>query len=221
MALPEAEARAVVRLRDVVLDELNVKDLRFVGGEEELVAYVVKPNLKVLGPKLGKRLGPLQAALKEADAGALVAAVRAGSAAVVQLPDGEISLAEEELLIETGSPDGYQVEGEGGRVVALKTEVDEALREEGLARELIHAVQLARKAADLRIEDTVSLTLAVPEELRSPAERHRGAIMAETLASEFALAAAAGDYTETARVDGHEVGIGLSVTGTIFTVTYG
>ena len=153
------------------MDELNVKDLRFVAGEDELVAYVVKPNLKVLGPKLGKRLGPLQAALKEADAAALVAAVRAGGAVVVRLPDGEISLAEEELLIETGSPDGYQVEGEGGRVVALKTDVDEALREEGLARELIHAVQLARRAADLRIEDTISLTLVVPEELRSPAEQ--------------------------------------------------
>ncbi|HEX9092778.1 MAG TPA: class I tRNA ligase family protein, partial [Coriobacteriia bacterium] len=92
LALPEAEARAVERLRDVVLDELNVKDLRIARSEDELVAYVVKPNLKVLGPKLGKRLGPLQAALKEADAAALVAAVRAGGAAVVQLSDGEVSL---------------------------------------------------------------------------------------------------------------------------------
>ena len=92
VALPEAEARSVERLRDVVLDELNAKDLRLVSGEDELVAYVVKPNLKVLGPKLGKRLGPLQAALKEADAAAIVAAVRADGAAVVRLPDGELSL---------------------------------------------------------------------------------------------------------------------------------
>jgi isoleucyl-tRNA synthetase len=221
VALPEAEAQAVGRLRDVVLDELNAKDLRFVGGEDELVAYVVRPNLKVLGPKLGKRLGPLQAALREADGAALVAAVRAHGAAVVTLTDGEVSLAEDELLIETGSPEGYQVESETGRVVALKTEVDDALREEGLARELIHAVQLARKAADLRIEDTISLMLDVPEQLRPPAERHRAVIMAETLASEFALGAAAGEHIGRGRVDGHEVGIGLSVTGTIFTVTYG
>jgi isoleucyl-tRNA synthetase len=221
LALPEAEARAVERLRDVVLDELNVKDLRLARSEEELVAYVVKPNLKVLGPKLGKQLGLLQAALKEADAPALVAAVRADGAVVVTLPDGAVSLAEEDLLIETGSPQGYRVESEAGRVVALRTDVDDALREEGLARELIHAVQLARKAADLRIEDTISLTLDAPEELRSPAERHRAVIMAETLASEFALGGAAGDHRETARVDGHEVEIGLSVTGTIFTVTYG
>ena len=93
--------------------------------------------------------------------------------------------------------------------------------EEGLARELIRRGPARAQTADLRIEDTISLTLEVPEELRPPAERHRGAIMAETLASEFAVGEAAGDHRETARVDGHEVGIGLSVTGTIFTVSYG
>jgi len=221
VALPEAEARAVERLREVVLDELNVKELRVVDGEAELVAYVVKPNLKVLGPKLGKRIGPLQAALKQADTAALVAAVRSDGGVSIDLPDGELRLAEEELLIETGSPDGYRVESEVGRVVALKTGVDDALREEGLARELIHAVQLARKAAELRIEDTISLTLDVPEELRPPADRHRAAIMAETLATEYALGAALGEHRETTKVDGHEVGIGITVTGTIFTVTYG
>ena len=221
VALPDAEARAVGRLRDVVLDELNVKDLRLAGAEDELVAYVVKPNLKVLGPRLGKRIGPLRAFLKEADAAALVAAVRADGAVAIELPDGELLLLQEELLIETGSPEGYQVENEAGRVIALKTDVDEALREEGLARELIHAVQLARKAADLRIEDTISLKLDVPEELRPPAERHRTTLMAETLASEMVLGEAAGDHRETARVEGREVGIGLTVTGTIFTVTYG
>ncbi len=221
VALPEAEARSVERLRDVVLDELNVKGLRLDAPEEELVAYVVKPNLKVLGPKLGKRIGPLQAFLRTADAAALVAAVRGAGEVTLELPDGELRLVEEELLIETGSPEGYQVENDSGRVVALMTAVDEALREEGLARELIHAVQLARKAADLRIEDTISLTLDVPEELRPPAERHRAAIMAETLASGLVLGGVAGAHRETARVEGHEVGIGLTVTGTIFTVTYG
>ncbi len=221
VSLPEAEARAVERLREVVLDELNVKTLRFVAGEDGLVAYVVKPDLKVLGPRLGRRLGPLQAALREADAAELVATVRSGGVVIMTLADGDVSLGRDDLLIETGSPEGYQLESEAGRVVALKTDVDDALREEGLARELIHAVQLARKAAGLRIEDTVSLRLDVPDELRAPAERHRGTIMAETLASEFVLGQALGDHQDTARVDGREVGIGLAVTGTIFTATYG
>ena len=64
VALPDAERAAVEGLRDVVLDELNVKELRFVGDGGELVSYTVKPNLRLLGPKLGKQLGAVQAALQ-------------------------------------------------------------------------------------------------------------------------------------------------------------
>lgn len=221
VALPEAERRAVEGLREVVLDELNVKDLRVVADEAEMVEYTVKPNLKVLGPKLGKRLGALQAALREADAAALVAEVRTEGSVTLALADGELRLDEGDLLIETGSPEGYRVEREGGRVVALRTAVDDALREEGVARELVHAVQLARKNADLRIEDTIALTLDVPAGLRPVAERFASVIKSETLASAFDLGEARGDHVEVARVEGHDVGVGLSVTGTIFTVTYG
>ena len=90
-----------------------------------------------------------------------------------------------------------------------------------MARELVHAIQLARKNADLRIEDTISLALEVPGALRPLVERFAATIKAETLASELSLDGARGEYRETARVEGHEVAIGLSVTGTIFTVTYG
>jgi isoleucyl-tRNA synthetase len=90
-----------------------------------------------------------------------------------------------------------------------------------VAREIVHAIQLARKNADLRIEDTIRLALSVPVELAPVVEHYEGTIKAETLASELALGAADGDYQETARVEGRELGIGLTVTGTLFTVTYG
>ena len=221
LALPAAEARAVEGLRDVLLDELNVKDLRLVADAAELVSYTVKPNLRLLGPKLGKQLGALQAALKEADAAALVAELKQAGAVTLAVDGGELRLAEEELLVETGSPEGYQVESDGNRTVALRTAIDEALREEGIARELVHAIQLARKNADLRIEDTISLALALPSELQSLAQRHEAVIKAETLASELTLGEVRGAHQETARVEGHEVGIGLTATGTIFTATYG
>jgi isoleucyl-tRNA synthetase len=209
-------------LRDVVLDELNVKDLRFVGDGGELVSYTVKPNLRVLGPKLGKQLGQVQAALREADGAALVAELNASGSATLRLPDGEeLHLTAEEVLVETGSPEGYQVESDAGRVVALKTDLDVALREEGVVRELVHAVQLARKNADLRIEDTIELALEVPDVLRPLVERNAAFIKAETLASSMDLDGAARTYRETARVEGHQVGIGLQPSGTIFTTPYG
>jgi len=222
VALPAAEREAVERLRDVVLDELNVKDLRFAGDGGELVAYTVKPNLPVLGPRLGKQLGQVREALAAADAAALVVALHAGGAATLSLADGsELRLAEEDLLVETGSPDGFQVEIDGGRVVALKTGLDDALREEGLARELVHAVQLARKNAGLRIEDTIDLTLDLPDELAAVLDRHEAYVKSETLASGLVRGPGSGAHTETAKVEGQEVGIGIVATGTIFTTPYG
>ncbi len=219
VALPQAERDSIERLREVVIDELNVKRLRLAGDESELVAYTVKPNLKVLGPRLGRQLGALQGVLREADTAALVAELRSAGSVTLSAGDGEVSLVEDDLLIETGSPEGYQVESEGGRTVALATTVDEALREEGVARELVHAVQLARKNAGLRIEDTVRLALVVPDGLAGVVERHADALRAETLATELLVGEAAGEHRETARVEGHDVVIGLSVTGTIFSGT--
>ena len=216
VALPRAERDAVERLRDVVTDELNVKELRLAGDESELVAYTVKPNLKVLGPRLGKQLGALQAVLREADTAALVAELRGAGSVTLTAGDGEVRLAEEDLLVETGSPEGYQVESEGGRTVALATAVDEVLREEGVARELVHAVQNARKNAGLRIEDTIRLALSVPDELAAVVERHAETLRAETLATELCVGESGGAHSESARVEGHEVLIGLSATGTIF-----
>ncbi len=221
VALPEAERAAVERLEDVVLDELNVKRLRVVGDGGELVSYAVKPNLPVLGPRLGKRLGEVREALAAADGAALVAALRADGAVSLPLAGGEVRLTEDDVLVETGSPDGYQVESDGARVVALRTALDEALREEGLARELVHAVQLARKNAGLRIEDTIALTLDLPDDLAPVLERHEGYVKHETLASALARGPARGAHVETARVEGREVGIGLEPTGTIFTTAYG
>ena len=215
------ERAALERLSDVVTEELNVKELRFSDGAGELVGYRLKPNLPLLGPRLGKQLGQVGKALAEVDGAAFVAALRAGRASLT-LPGGEqIALVEEEVLVETVSAEGYRIEQEGGRVVALQTTIDEALRDEGTAREIVHAIQLARKNADLRIEDTISLALVVPDELREVVERFADTIKSETLASEFTLEPAPREHQETARVEGQDVTIGISCTGTIFTITYG
>ena len=88
-------------------------------------------------------------------------------------------------------------------------------------RELVHAVQLSRKNADLRIEDTIDLALTLPPGLRALAERQAAYIRAETLASALSLDGGVREHTETARVEGDEVVIGVTATGTIFTESYG
>ncbi|MEZ5125347.1 MAG: isoleucine--tRNA ligase [Thermoleophilia bacterium] len=219
VALPDDERFAVEALRDVVLDELNVKALRLVADEGELVTYTVKPNLKVLGPRLGRQLGALQATLRAGNAAILVAELRNSGSVSIAMPDGAIELAPDDLLIETGSAEGYRVETEGGRTVALNIAIDESLREEGIAREIVHAIQLARKNADLRIEETVIVALAVPDELVGLIERHAETIAAEILATRLSTGCADGTHCERARIEGVDIEIGLTASGTVFDST--
>ena len=222
VAASAAERAALERLSDIVTDELNVKELRLVADPGELLDYALKPNLKLLGPRLGKQVGAVGAALREVDAPEFVAALRTGGSAPLVLADGEqVRLDEDEVLVETVAPEGCRVEADGAFTVALRTTVDQALRDEGIVRELVHAVQLSRKNADLRIEDTISLALAVPTELAELVERNAAYIRSETLASELELGDRPRIHRETVRVEGCEVVVGITPTGTIFTVNYG
>ena len=89
--------------------------------------------------------------------------------------------------------DGYQLEREGSHAVALELELDEELRREGLAREIVHAVQAARKAAGLQVEDRIALKLGGDEELLAAARDFEAYLARETLATEVAFDGAAGD----------------------------
>jgi isoleucyl-tRNA synthetase len=219
--VPDGERQALLDLQDIVLDELNVKALRLVDSADELLGFVLKPNLRLLGPRLGKQLPQVAAALQSLDAAAAVRQLRESGAIELAVDGTQLTLAAADVLVETTSPEGYRVEQEGGRTVALAIEIDAGLREEGLVRELIHAVQLARKNAGLRIEDTIDLALELPDELRELAERHAAVIRAETLASSFSYLGGDGRYKERVRVEGRDVGISLTPSGTIFTVSYG
>jgi isoleucyl-tRNA synthetase len=189
---------------------------------EALLEYRLKPNLKLLGPRLGKQVGAVAAALADLDATEFVGALRTGGSAPVILEGGgQLRLADEEVLIETVSPEGFRVEHDGVRTVGLRTTVDESLRHEGLAREVVHSVQLARKNGGLRIEDTIALRLSLPGELRAVIEPEAAFVASETLASELSFGDAEGAYTDTARVGGATIGIGLTCTGTVFNVHYG
>ena len=175
-AAPSAE------LVELVRDELRVKDVELGHVEAELV---VKPNLPVLGPKLGKELGTVRAALaggafEELDGGRFRAAGH--------------ELEPEEVLVERSSRDGWAIASGEGVTVALDTHVDEALRREGRVYELIHRVNSLRKESGLALTDRIALTIpAVDADLLEHAEW----IKAETLAVSLV---ADGDHVAVARV---------------------
>ncbi|HEX2103283.1 MAG TPA: isoleucine--tRNA ligase [Solirubrobacteraceae bacterium] len=177
------ERLAIERLAEIVRDELNVKTLRFVEEAEELGSYEVKPNYRTLGPRFGKAMPQVAAAVEALDASRVAASLRAGATVGVAIDGHDHELTADDLLLAMRPLEGYQLEREGSHAVALELSLDDALRREGLAREVVHAVQNARKAAGLQVEDRIALTLGGDAELVDAARAHEPYVAGETLAT--------------------------------------
>ncbi len=179
----DAEREAIASHADLVREELNVKELDFVSDESELVSYEVKPNYRTLGPRFGKEMPQMAAAISALDAAHVAAAIADGREVGVSLGGRDHTLTPEDLLLALEPLEGYQVEAEAGHAVALELEVDDALRREGLAREVVHAVQNARRDAGLEVSDRIELTLGGDAELVAAAREHESYVAGETLAT--------------------------------------
>ena len=206
-----AEREAIERLAEIVRDELNVRELRFVSEADELGEVEVKPNYRTLGPRFGKQMPLVAAAVAGLDPGRVAAKLREGRTVGIDVGGTEHALGADDLLVSMKPLAGYQVEREGSHAVALELEVDEDLQLEGWSREIVHAVQAARRAADLDISDRIVLTLDGDERLLNAARRHQEYIAAETLAVEVRYEALPG--VESVSIDGLELRVAVARRG--------
>jgi isoleucyl-tRNA synthetase len=206
------EREAIERLADVVREELNVKRVRFVAAADELGSYEVKANYRTLGPLFGKDMPLAAAAIAALDPAHVAATLREGGEIGLSVDGREHTLTAEDLILTMRAPDGYSVEREGAHAVALDLTIDDELRREGYAREIVHAAQNARKSAGLRVEDRIELALDGEEALMEAAQAHRDYVAGETLALALSLgeSAPASDYSEQAEIDGLPLTISLS-----------
>ncbi len=211
------EREAIERFVDVVRDELNVRAVRFVAGADELGHYEVKPNYRRLGPLFGKEMPLAAEAIAALDATRVAAAVAAGdtSGLGISVAGREHTLSPEDLLLTMRRPEGYSVEHEGAHAVALDLAIEADLLCEGRAREMVHAVQAARKGAGLAIQDRIELLLGGEPALLRAAAEHRDYLTAETLALELTCTDESGvdlqrfAYAEQTEIDGLPLTIAL------------
>ena len=206
----EAERAAIEELSDLVTAELNVHELDFVSEEGELVKYTVKPNYRALGPRFGKRMPQVAAAVAALDPARVASTVAEGGEVGISIDGTDHTLGGEDLTLALAPLEGYDVEAEAGHAVALQLEIDEELRREGLAREIVRSVQNARKEAGLEITDRIALRLGGAAELIEVAREHQSYIAGETLAQSVALGEGNGDAGSVANIDGHELRISVS-----------
>jgi isoleucyl-tRNA synthetase len=202
------ERAAIERFQALVLDELNVKRLRYVSEAEELGQWELKPNYRTLGPRFGKNMPRVASAVAALDAQSAAPRLREGGAVGVSIDGAEHSLGPDDVQLVLQPLSGYQLERAGTHAVALNLELDDDLRREGLAREVVHSVQAARKAAGLEVSDSIALTLAGDAELIDAARAHEPYVAGETLASELSFDGA--EAAHTATIDGRELRIGVA-----------
>ncbi|MEO1581504.1 MAG: isoleucine--tRNA ligase [Pseudomonadota bacterium] len=184
---PSAASDAAVLTHTAQIEEeLNVKLIEIIAQDADLVEYRIKPNLPVVGRKFGKRVPALRAALSEADGAKIAKSVARGDTFEVSVGDETLSLGAEDVLVETASAEGYACAEESGYLVGLDTALNDALIEEGLARELIRTVQEARKQADLDVSDRIILHIDGSEEIATVLRQHKDLVMSETLATRWA-----------------------------------
>ena len=203
----ESERAEIGRLAEIVESELNVKELEFVSEEGEIVRYAAKPNYRSLGPRFGRHMPLVAAAVEALDPAHVAEAIRSERRIGINVDGAEHPLEPTDLTLVMQPLDGYEVEAEAGRAVALALELDDELRREGLAREIVHAVQGARKRAGLDVSDRIALTLAGDGDLLEAARAHDDYVAGETLATELILGAD-GDG-ESTMIDGRELRIGI------------
>ena len=139
----------------IVLDELNVKTFTVADDATKYISYKLKPQLKTLGPKYGKKLGAISAFLANCNADEVVAAVKDGG--VYEIAGEGVFLKQEDLQIFTQSAAGYVAAADKGITVALDTALTEELIEEGIERELVSKIQNMRKEAGFEVTDRIAV----------------------------------------------------------------
>ncbi len=204
-------------------DELNVKRVEFTQKADQYITYTVLPDLKKLGPKLGKRLPALRKHLSQADGGALLAELEGNGELTLDLPDGPLTLCSDEIQVRLQAKEGWAAAQGRASVVVLATELTEELRREGLARDVVRVVQSERKARDLEYTTRIKLAIITDDEdIRAAVKEHEDFICHETLAEEIQCRALAdterkaaeggseelereGYFTHKCKIDEHEL----------------
>ncbi|NDC54514.1 MAG: isoleucine--tRNA ligase, partial [Planctomycetia bacterium] len=196
---------------DLVCDELNVKQFEICREPDRYITRSVLPDLKKLGPRLGKDLPKARDALAKTDAAALLATLTRDGRASLPLPGGGAAVIDkDDVIIRTTAKEGWAAAESPLAVVVIAKELTPELVAEGLVREVVHAVQSQRKTLDLEFTDRISLGFETGSaELRRALETHLEYVAGETLATSATFGPLAGAASESLDLDGHPLTIHL------------
>nr|AMP57296.1 anticodon-binding domain of tRNA [uncultured bacterium] len=174
------------RVKDLVLAEVNVKDIEFLKDSAGILVKKIKPNFKTLGPKYGKLMKSISEAVGQMGQHDIAELERNGFFAL-QIQGEAVELGLEHVEITSEDIPGWLVASEGKITVALDVNVTPELREEGIAREFINRIQNIRKDSGFDVTDKVNIKIQRHDSINTAIEKHRDYIAAQTLAVNILL----------------------------------
>ena len=196
--IPVLDARVKEQLelvKDLILSEVNVKEAEFISETAGLITKKIKPNFKTLGKIYGKQMKEIAAAfgtLGQEVINEIQAAETLGTGYVLNLPSGDVTLNKGDYEISSEDMPGWLVATEGAMTIALDITITEALKQEGVARELINRIQNLRKSSGFDVTDKVAVRIFADgedgAEIASSLENFGEYVAAQTLAVSVAAA---------------------------------
>ena len=177
----EAVQGILGEMSELIKDELNLKQVEIAQNEEDLVNLTAKPNLRVLGPKLGKKLKQISSQIQALTSDQIVK-IQNGGEQTLSLNGEDFVIGLEELFIERQQKEGIITESEGDVTVALDIQLTDVLINEGFAREFVSKIQQTRKEKDFEVTDRISIRYKTTDQLQQALIKHIEYVKSETLA---------------------------------------
>ena len=195
--------------KEIIEEELNVKNVTFTDDVREFTSYTFKPQLKTVGPKYGKLLGNIKKALSEIDGNQAMDTLNETGVLTFDFDGGHVELSKEDLLIDTAQTEGYVTEGDNTVTVVLDTRLTPELLEEGFYRELVSKIQTMRKEAGFEVMDQIYVYVDRNEKIAEVIKKYSDQLKGEVMADSITLGAMSG-YTKEWNINGEDVMLGVA-----------
>jgi isoleucyl-tRNA synthetase len=173
-------------IKNIVLTEVNVKEVEFITDASGIIKKKIKPNFKTLGPKFGKLMKQIAEAVNQFGQSEISELERMGEFEI-QVGSEKVTITLEDVEIHTEDIPGWTVASEGQLTVALDINVTDELKDEGFAREFINKIQNIRKDSNFEVTDRITLTIVNGEEFNKAILNYKDYICAQTLANQLEL----------------------------------
>ena len=199
----------IIDQQQVVMDELNVKKIKRVDDETELIKYNIKPNLPILGQKYGSDLQKIKEKLNSLDENEILNQIRNKNKLKIKLKDEEIFLGRDDLLFESESTEGFTSSGDDNFTVGLTTKLTKNLIQEGIVRDIIRHVQTMRKNANFAVEDRIKIFAILDGQVGEAISSFEKLFKNEVLAVDMINESKTGEYSEAFQIANQNIKFGI------------